>query len=210
MASKTKEQILNAAETLFAEHGFADTSMRAITQAAKVNLASVNYHFGSKKLLIQAVLQRYLVTLMPDIDEQLSELLEKEQSPNTEQLITTLVAPLLRLNKVRANGTAIFVQLLGRSYTEAQGHLRRFMTVNFGDVLNRFVNVIKDVVPNMSDADLFWRLHFAMGTFVFSMASSRALGEIAAADFQEDFDIKTVIEKLVQYIASGLDAPPNH
>jgi AcrR family transcriptional regulator len=205
MASKTKEQILNAAEMLFAEHGFADTSMRAITQAAKVNLASVNYHFGSKKMLIQAVLQRYLDVLMPEIDKQLSRLLEGNDSPNTELLITTLVAPLLALNKVRPNGTAIFVQLLGRGYTETQGHLRRFMIVNYGDVLDRFIHAIKSVVPEMSAADLFWRLHFAMGTFVFSMASSQALGEIAAADFQEDFDIKTVIEKLVKYIAAGLD-----
>jgi AcrR family transcriptional regulator len=206
MASKTKEQILNAAETLFAEHGFADTSMRAITQMAKVNLASVNYHFGSKKLLIQAVLQRYLSTLMPDIDNKLSELLEIEHSPTTEQLMSTLVTPLLTLNQIRPKGTAIFVQLLGRGYTETQGHLRRFMMVNFGDVLNRFTQAIKDVVPDLSDADLFWRLHFAMGTFVFSMASSKALGEIAEADFEEEFDIKIVIEKLIQYISAGLDA----
>jgi AcrR family transcriptional regulator len=209
MASKTKEQILDAAETLFAEHGFADTSMRAITQMAKVNLASINYHFGSKKLLIQAVLQRYLTTLMPNIDKQLSELLNNEDLPNTEQLMTTLVGPLLALNKVRPNGTAIFVQLLGRGYTETQGHLRRFMMVNFGDVLNRFTRALKGVVPDLSDADLFWRLHFAMGTFVFSMASSQALGEIAKADFQEEFDIKTVIEKLVEYISAGLDAKPS-
>ncbi|TDF42120.1 TetR/AcrR family transcriptional regulator [Alteromonadaceae bacterium M269] len=209
MASNTKEQILNAAEMLFAEHGFADTSLRAITQAAKVNLASVNYHFGSKKLLIQAVLQRYLDVLMPEIDHQLTIMLEKNESPTTEQLMTTLVDPLLSLNRVRPNGTATFVQLLGRGYTETQGHLRRFMTVNFGDVLGRFMGIIQDVVPGLSAADLFWRLHFAMGTFVFSMASSQALGEIAAADYQEDFDIKNVIEKLVRYISAGLDAPAN-
>ena len=209
MASNTKEQILNAAEMLFAEHGFADTSLRAITQAAKVNLASVNYHFGSKKLLIQAVLQRYLDVLMPEIDRQLTIMLEKNESPTTEQLMTTLVDPLLSLNRVRPNGTATFVQLLGRGYTETQGHLRRFMTVNFGDVLGRFMGIIQDVVPGLSAADLFWRLHFAMGTFVFSMASSQALGEIAAADYQEDFDIKNVIEKLVRYISAGLDAPAN-
>jgi hypothetical protein len=117
-----------------------------------------------------------------------------------------LVTPLLTLNQIRPKGTAIFVQLLGRGYTETQGHLRRFMMVNFGDVLNRFTQAIKDVVPDLSDADLFWRLHFAMGTFVFSMASSKALGEIAEADFEEEFDIKIVIEKLIQYISAGLDA----
>ena len=49
MAKDTKKRILDAAETLFAEQGYAQTSMRAITARADVNLASVNYHFGSKK-----------------------------------------------------------------------------------------------------------------------------------------------------------------
>ncbi len=45
----TKDKILNAAEKLFAEQGFNGTSLREITSAAEVNLAAVNYHFGSKK-----------------------------------------------------------------------------------------------------------------------------------------------------------------
>jgi AcrR family transcriptional regulator len=62
MSSKvqTQQRILDAAQSLFAESGFNDTSLRQITTKAEVNLASVNYHFGSKKELIQAVLQRYL------------------------------------------------------------------------------------------------------------------------------------------------------
>ncbi len=52
MSSKleTKTKILDVAEQLFASHGFAETSLRGITAKAEVNLASVNYHFGSKKI----------------------------------------------------------------------------------------------------------------------------------------------------------------
>ena len=52
----TKNRILNAAEQLFASDGFHNTSMRAITGDAEVNLAAVNYHFGTKDALLQAVL----------------------------------------------------------------------------------------------------------------------------------------------------------
>ncbi len=64
MAGKgeTKSQILDAAELLFAEHGFNETSLRTITSKAGVNLASVNYHYGDKKTLVRAVLSQY--TLM--------------------------------------------------------------------------------------------------------------------------------------------------
>ncbi len=67
--TSTKEKILDVAEGLFAEHGFNDTSLRTITGRANVNLASVNYHFGDKKTLVRAVLDRYLEALMPSISD---------------------------------------------------------------------------------------------------------------------------------------------
>ena len=58
VAPATKARILDAAEALFMEHGFEATSCARITAAAGVNLAAVNYHFGSKEELFQAVLTR--------------------------------------------------------------------------------------------------------------------------------------------------------
>src|SRR5512139_2982341 len=59
----TRARILRAAEALFVEQGFADTSLRMITARAEVNLAAVNYHFGSKEELIREVFQRHLEPL---------------------------------------------------------------------------------------------------------------------------------------------------
>src|SRR5258708_33735099 len=57
-SADTKTRILDAAESLFMEHGFEATSLRSLTTAASVNLAAVNYHFGTKEDLFQAVLTR--------------------------------------------------------------------------------------------------------------------------------------------------------
>src|SRR3546814_18666628 len=62
-SSSTREAILDTAETLFAQQGHDGTSMRQITSEAGVNLAAVNYHFGSKEALVQAVLKRRLAIL---------------------------------------------------------------------------------------------------------------------------------------------------
>ena len=59
----TKLAILNATERLVAAHGFEATSLRAITAAARVNLASVNYHFATKDALIVAMLNRRMKPL---------------------------------------------------------------------------------------------------------------------------------------------------
>ncbi|WP_241006209.1 TetR/AcrR family transcriptional regulator, partial [Aeromonas media] len=90
----TKNRILDAAEVLFAERGFADTSLRLITSEADVNLASVNYHFGSKKELIQAVLDRYLSLFMPALDGRLQTLMAQDQL-TLLQVFESFVEPLM-------------------------------------------------------------------------------------------------------------------
>ncbi|MBL0480674.1 TetR/AcrR family transcriptional regulator [Aeromonas veronii] len=202
----TKNRILDAAEVLFAERGFADTSLRLITSEADVNLASVNYHFGSKKELIQAVLDRYLSLFMPDLDVRLRVLMEQEQL-TLLQLFESFVEPLMKLSAVRANGPAIFMQLLGRGYIDSQGHLRRFITAHYGPILQRITQAISKANPALSPADLFWRLHFTLGTVVFTMASADALRDIALADFGQQLDVEGLVRNVIPYLASGVGAP---
>ena len=76
----TKDRILDAAESLFMEHGFEATSLRSITAAAGVNLAAVNYHFGSKEELFQAVLTRRLDPMNQERVDLLTAL-EREAAP---------------------------------------------------------------------------------------------------------------------------------
>lgn len=206
MSQNTKRAILQAAEVLFAEQGYAQTSMRSITSRAGVNLASVNYHFGSKKNLIQAVLKQYFDVLMPQIDSTLDTLKPASGKTGVQSVLTALIAPMLTLRNVQENGTELFVQLLGRGYNESQGHLRRFIMQDYGITVRKLTQTIKQCLPEVSDEELFWRLHFAIGSFVFSMASSKALREIAESDFQREVDISDVIVQLVPFVASGVSS----
>ena len=58
-----KTQILDTAEELFAENGYAATSIRRIADQAGVNPALVHYYFGNKKMLLQKVMERSLEPL---------------------------------------------------------------------------------------------------------------------------------------------------
>ena len=203
MAKQTKADILDA-ELLFSEQGFTQTSMREITTRAEVNLASVNYHFGSKKNLIQAVLKRYFDVLMPEVNTCLANNKVSSGSEGVATLLYALIPPMLKLNVLRPSGTAIFVQLLGRGYNETQGHLRRFIMNDYGETIRALVDAIQQCLPDLPEEALFWRLHFAMGSFVFSMASSRALTEIAESDFHKHVNIEEVISHLVPFVAQGV------
>ncbi|MGB0894312.1 MAG: TetR/AcrR family transcriptional regulator [Parashewanella sp.] len=202
----TKTKILNAAEKLFAERGFSETSLRLITSKAEVNLASVNYHFGSKKELIRAVLARYLDVFMPAAEKSITTL-EQQGEATLEEVFSCLVQPLLELTNIRPEATSNFLQLIGRGYIESQGHLRWFMTTHYGEPLNLFINAVKACAPHIPEAEMFWRLHFTLGTVVFTMASTDALIDIASADFKEQNNIEDVIRKLIPYMAAGVAVP---
>lgn len=211
MAGKveTKVRILDAAEVLFAEHGFKDTSLRTITTKANVNLASVNYHYGDKKALVRAVLSRYLDAFMPKMQAELDALLTRDEI-TLEEVFGCIKQPLLSLNNYRPQGATIFMSLIGRGYTDVQGHLRWFIMTRYEAVLHRFTSAICRANPSLDPETLFWRLHFTLGAAVFTMASSTALCEIAENDFARRICTQDLIDRLIPYLAAGVSAPIDH
>lgn len=201
----TQEKILNAAEALFAEQGFEQTSLRQITTEAEVNLASVNYHFGSKKALIQAVMARYLEVFMPKLAAQLTALSERGNF-TTREVFDCFREPLAELKQVRKHGPTLFLSLLGFAYAEIQGHLRRYTMDHFGDVMALLLDTLHQANPQLSPVDMFWRLHFVLGATVFAQVSGPALREIAAADFGEAVAADQIIDRLIPFLAGGVDA----
>jgi AcrR family transcriptional regulator len=203
----TKNKILNAAEQSFADKGFNGTSLREITSKAEVNLAAVNYHFGSKKELIKAVMSRYMNELSPRLESALEDICQAPQQPNLVEVFSAFVEPLLALNQFQKNGTRNFLQLLGRGYSDSQGFLRWFLTTQYPNVITYFITAVQKAYPELSKEDIFWRLHFTMGTLVFTMSSSDALIDIAKNDFDNTLDIAGVIQRVIPYIAAGVAAP---
>jgi AcrR family transcriptional regulator len=202
---ETKQKIIEVAESLFAEKGFRETSLRAITGQANVNLASVNYHFGDKKTLIRAVLNRYLEAFVPLLEKELL-LLEAQKECSMEDVFYALKRPLIDLDSVVEQGASRFLLLVGRGYTDVQGHLRWFITSHYGDVLERFNQAVCRANPTLDSQTLFWRLHFTLGTCVFTMASSEALLEIANSEFDSQVNIEQMFEQIVPFLAAGMCA----
>ena len=112
-SADTKTRILDAAEHLFMEHGFEATSLRQLTSAAAVNLAAVNYHFGSKEELFQAVLTRRL----DPMNQERIVLLEKVERDaggrplSCEKILFAMLIPALRLARDEKRGGKNFLKL---------------------------------------------------------------------------------------------------
>lgn len=204
----TVARILDAAEVLFADKGFTETSLRQITGRAGVNLAAVNYHFGSKKSLIHAVFARFLDPFCASLTQALDEREQQGQAPDSpEQLLELLIAQTRAIRPRSGQDLSIFMRLLGLAFTQSQGHLRRSLREHYGETWQRYMQLLQASLPDMPRAELFWRLQFMIGSVAFSLSGLKALREISEADFATKVSTTQVMQLMLPFLAAGMRAP---
>jgi AcrR family transcriptional regulator len=202
----TVDRILDTAEVLFAQKGFAETSLRAITSKAGVNLAAVNYHFGSKEALIQAVFERFLDPFCAQLESMLGDLEAHPERVTLERLLATLSRSAIAVQRGEPQRVAIFFRLSGLAYSQAQGHLRRFFREHYGSVFRRFLKLLALAVPDVPPMEVFWRVHFALGATIFTLSGMDPLRAICRSDFAVEVSPQQVDERLLAFLAGGIRA----
>ncbi len=206
---ETRRRILDAAEELFMQHGFEGASMRLLTTKAGVNLAAINYHFGSKDALIEAVFQR---RLDPMNAARIAELdrLEKEAGGEAlapEAIIRAFIAESLSMIEDSRNGGRNFVRLLGRTYTEPAKPIRTLIGCMYAGTMERFKAAFARSLPELPSGELFWRMHFMFGTLSYTLAATDTVQLIAGFKPEDRHDSRALQERLVQFLTAGLLAP---
>ncbi len=196
----TKQRILEAAETLFARHGFAGASLRQVTSAANVNLAAVNYHFGSKDKLIEEVFRRRLDELN---SRRLKALQALEENATLEDALAAFIRPALDLAHEGEGGGA-FVRVLARAYAEHNDQLRKFLSENYGHVLKQFAKVFSQQLPDLDREELYWRLDIVAGALTYAMADFGIIQR--RAEVSERQHREQAIQHLIRFAAAGLRA----
>lgn len=211
-ANETREKILNAAERLFMEFGYEATSMRHITGEAEVNLAAVNYHFGSKEALIQEVFRRRLDWLN---DERLRVLDEMEAEANggslkPSQIVDAMFGTLLRMANDESVGGSTFVRLLGRTLTDPSKFINTFLAREHAYVMDRFKNALFRALPDVPKSEIIWRFHFMLGATSYAITGADALTgitdwQLSPSDKDERPDL--LLPRLMSFLLGGLRAP---
>ncbi len=204
----TIERILDAAGVLFAERGYAETSLRTITSTANVNLAAVNYHFGSKKALIQAVFARFLNPFCEQLDIALDARIndKKGVTLTVDELVDTLFSTLLGSTQELGETPNQFMRLLGLAYTQSQEHLRHFIIAEYGNNYSRFTELLREAMPEVKPEVFYWRLYFMLGASVFTLSSFDSISSILKADFDKDSTVGDAVGLLVPAITGMLNS----
>ena len=158
----TKAAVFAAAERLFAVHGFQNVSVRDITAAAGVNLASVNYHFGSKDALLFEIFRRRTSELNRERARMLHEAAGRHDGkPPVREILEALFAPPLRWADPSGD-RQVSVQFIIRARSEGTEEIREVLQ-NDVSHLERFAEALKTACPHMAPESVYWRLHFCLG-----------------------------------------------
>jgi len=158
----TKAQVLTAAERLFALHGFQNVSVRDITAEAGVNLASVNYHFGSKDALLFEIFRRRTSELNRDRARMLHEAADRHGGkPPVREILRAFFEPPMRWSSPD-NARRISVQFIIRARSEGNEAMREVLRTDVSH-LRRFSDALMAARPDLPPEEVYWRMHFVLG-----------------------------------------------
>jgi AcrR family transcriptional regulator len=200
----TRSRILDVAEDLFGERGLDRVSIRDITRKANVNLAAINYHFGSKKDLIAAVFERRVV---PVNKARLAALdvVEKaagKRAPKLEDILEAFIRPAIPSSAEDATGGAAFSKLFGRCLSEPSPDVEALLKKQFEPLAERMHTMLKRSLPRLSRSEIFWRMKFTYGALHHWLLT----GDKFRPDWVKDVDAEAQIRKLISFAAAGFRA----
>ncbi len=201
----TRLSILNAAERCFAQNGFDGVSLRTITEVAGVDLALVNYHFGSKDNLLREVIARRAKVVHEDRVRAL-EMARHEadaSSPSIEAIVTAFLEPLLRRLSNGDAGWHHYSRLISQLDV-----LPKFTGLT-GDVLDptalHFINALRLALPKASPQSIYWGYMFLIGSMV-QVISATGRIERLSRGLCRSGDIEGALHRLIPFISAGLRA----
>ncbi|MFC3653516.1 TetR/AcrR family transcriptional regulator [Dyella humi] len=201
-SASTKERILTAAEALFAQRGFEGASLRQLTAAAGVNLAAVNYHFGSKDHLVEQVFKRRLDQLNARRLAALKQI-AGQQETTLEHVLSAFIRPALDLSY--DGGGGLFMRVLARAFAEHDDSLRKFLSENYGHVMRQFTAEFARLLPNLSKEELYWRIDLVTGALTHAMSGFGIIQR--KSDVSEVIHREQTAEHLIRFAVAGLRAP---
>lgn len=211
-SSETRSRILDTAESLFSDHGFRDVSLRQITSKAGVNIASVNYHFGSKDALVAEVLAR----VIDPINRERLRLLEEAETRAggdplpVEVILEAMHRPLFTQVEESSLNDSVYLKLAGRCLAEPAENFSEALYSIFREVITRFLVALKRSLSSIDEADLFWRMHFSVGTMIYALTHGDRVALFSEGRIRSP-EPEEILQRLIRFTSAGLrDEAPGY
>ena len=202
----SKERMLDAAEHLFARHGFDGVSVRDITTAAGVDVALISYHFGGKRELFTAVFQRRAEIL----NEERLALLEHvrhaalPEVPALEAIVNAFTQPLLARSARGGAGWKSYFALVAQVNNSPEwGPV--LMTEHFDPIVAKLIAVLREAMPDCPPQEIYWGYQFLTGALTLTFAETGRIDKLSGGLCRSS-DLDSVHQRLALYVAAGFRA----
>jgi len=201
----TKNLVFVAAERLFALHGFQNVSVRDITAAAGVNLASVNYHFGSKDALLFEIFRRRTAELNRERAKMLHEAAARHDGkPPVRDILAALLTPPLRW-LAPDHERRISLQFVIRARSEGTDEIRRVLQSDVSH-LRRFSDALRAARPDLSAEEVYWRLHFTLGMLHNNRFAEFDRLNVLSEGATREGDVEALLGRMLAFAEAGFAA----
>jgi len=204
-----RTRIVDAAERLFAEHGYHAVSLRTVMGLAEVNVAAAHYYFGSKKNLLQAVLDRRAVQINKSRKEHLLRCIDRNgRATSVEKILEAYIGPALEV--CSDPGGQLFVRVSALASVDPSPDVQDIMQSTYDETAKLFVDTLKRACPKLKEADLYWRLSCVYGAMLYLRANNGRVARILGrkAGPLDSRAVQEALRHVVPFLAAGLSLPP--
>lgn len=198
----TKTLILEATERLIAEQGFESVSLREITTAADVNVAAVNYHFGSKEKLFEEIQCRYIGVINAERLRMIESLTKDGRVATVREIIEAFMRPLLTEVKRSEMSEKLFFKLMGRCTMDHQTGLPQAILPEFKIIAEVYTKALMAAAPELSVERALWRLHFTFGVMAQTLLNGELLIMLTNGACGEP-DVETQFQEMIDFCNAG-------
>ncbi|MBE7374335.1 TetR/AcrR family transcriptional regulator [Pseudomonas lopnurensis] len=202
-SSNVRDEILDAAELLFANLGYAGTTLREVAEAAKVTQALINYYFGSKYGLFEEVFLRRGRKIS---DERLGRLedLKRAGPLQVKDIVNAFLMPTLALRSTKA-GRA-FIRLQARLHTEPPEISYKLRNDAYDISTKAYVEAFRAALPHISECEAYWRVTLMVGAYMYAFSDTHRLDQLAGDVCNPD-DSQEVLKQMSAFVTAGMQAP---
>lgn len=202
--TRSREDILDAAEVLFADLGYAGTSLRHVAEQIDVTTALITYYFGSKEKLFREVFLRKGTEIATARMDSLAALEADGRVPTTAELVRAFLTPSLRLRE-SPQGRA-FLRLHSRLHMEPEEISYALRREVYDTSTRAYARAFLAALPQLSEEIVYVRMSLMIGAYLYAFSDTNRLEELVPSPGRR-FDIFYNLEEIVAFATAGMQAP---
>lgn len=197
-----REQLLDAAEELFAQHGFDGVTVRQVATLAGTDVALPNYYFGSKQGMFDAVFDRRARLFNQARTEAIDRVLQASApaAPMLEELVAAFLEPIAQVQSSADPGWRNYCRLV--ALVNSSSVLVGMMTTHYDALVRKFVEALHLCLPDVPLKDLYWYNHFLSGALSLTMANTGRIDRLSDGLCRSD-DTSDAYGHMVSFFANG-------